>query len=303
MQHKGKSVLVIGGPTAVGKTAVAIKVAQHLKCEILSADSRQFFKKMDIGTAKPIITELSLVKHHFIDHLSVGDKYNANDFRKDALEELDKQFQTRDVAVLVGGSGLYIKAACEGFDEFPELRPGVREQVVEQYQTNGLGWLQAQLLKVDPLHFQNVDRGNPQRIMRALEICISSGRPYSSFLNQPKPESHFQFIKIALNLDRAELHHRIEDRVDKMIDQGLVDEVKELLPFAAVNAMQTMGYRELVGYFNGEHDLETAIELIKRDTRRFARKQITWFNRDKEMTWFSPNDLEAIIAHIEERMK
>jgi len=298
VERKGKNIIVIAGPTAVGKTSVAIVVAQHFNTEIISADSRQFFREMNIGTAKPTKVELGKVKHHFVGHISVEEKYNAGDFQRDAILKLDSLFTQHDVVVIVGGSGLYIKAVCEGFDEFPEVNIEIRESIAEAYKNHGISWLQSQLETLDPIHFEKVDRWNPQRMMRALEVCISSEKPYSSFLTKKKKQAPFNFNKIALDVERAELHRRIENRVDRMIESGLAHEVKQLLKYQNLNALQTVGYREIVQHFEGEYDLATAIELIKRNTRRFARKQITWFKKDGEFKWFSPNEEEKILTYI-----
>jgi tRNA dimethylallyltransferase len=295
-----KHLIVIIGPTAVGKTALSIAVANHFNCEIISCDSRQFFSEMTIGTAVPSTYELVAVKHHFVHNKSIFDNYSVGDFEKDAIAKLDELFQTNNFAVMVGGSGLYVDAVLKGFDEFPEIELSVRAEITENYKMGGISYLQNELNKRDPEYFKVVATDNPQRMMRALEVCIGTGKPYSSFLNRVKKERRFTPMVIGLEADRVQLYIRINHRVDLMIDAGLLDEARELYPQKHLNALQTVGYKELFGYFNGDHTLEFAIEEIKKNTRRFAKRQITWFKRLENVKWFDFNATKVeIISFIE----
>jgi tRNA dimethylallyltransferase len=280
-----KTLIVIAGPTASGKTAVGVELANHYETVIVSADSRQFYREMSIGTAKPSAEELALAKHYFIDSLSITETYTAGDYEKDALSLLDELFKIHNVVILVGGSGLFIKAVCEGFDFFPATKPGVREKLIEELESKGIGYLQERLRLTDPVYHSQVDLNNSQRVIRALEVFESSGTPYSFFRKSGSGERPFQIVKIGLGLEREVLYERINGRVDEMIRRGLVDEAWSLLPYRHLNALNTVGYSELFDYFGGNTDLETAIALIKQNTRRFAKRQMTWFNKDKEITW------------------
>jgi tRNA dimethylallyltransferase len=280
-----KTLIVITGPTAVGKTTVAIELAKKLKTEIVSADSRQFYREMAIGTAKPNKTELSQAKHHFIDSHSIIENFSVGDFEKQALELLDNIFQTNDTAILVGGSGLFIKAICEGFDELPSASAEIRDRLNQEFNDKGLAYLKEKLKSADPAYYQQVDLNNPQRLIRALEVTESTGKPFSSYRKATINKRSFRFIKIGLNLSREILYSRINQRVDEMIKQGLVDEVRSLLPYRHFNALNTVGYSELFDYIDGKTGLETAIELIKQNTRRFAKRQLTWFRKDKDIKW------------------
>lgn len=286
MNHEpSKTLIVIAGPTASGKTAVGIRLAKHFKTVVVSADSRQFYREMSIGTAKPSHEELAAAKHYFIDTLSVTENYTAGDYEQDALKLLDELFKIQNVVILVGGSGLFIKAVCEGFDFFPGIKPGIRERLIEEFEEKGIGSLQEKLQLADPLYFSQVDLNNTQRVIRALEVFESSGKPYSSFRKSGGGERPFQIVKIGLGMEREVLYERINGRVDEMIKHGLVDEARSLLPYRHLNALNTVGYTELFDYFDGKTDLETAMALIKQNTRRFAKRQMTWFNKDKEITW------------------
>lgn len=289
-----KTALFICGPTAVGKTSVALKLAQWLDTEIVSFDSRQFFRELQIGAAPPSREELSAVKHHLVGHLSVEEDYNAGDFEKDALNVLDKIFESKDLVILVGGSGMYMKALAEGFDEMPEIPTEVREQLNKRLQNEGLEGLIESLKIADPEYYSQVDLKNPQRVIRALEVIETTGRPYSHFRKGEKTERPFNILKIGITLPREKLYERINHRVDLMVQAGLEEEVRSLLPFRDKNSMQTVGYREFVRYFDGEWDKETAISEIKKNSRRYAKRQMTWFNRDEEVKWFDPEDLEAM---------
>ncbi len=294
--------IVIAGPTASGKTDVAISVAKHFGCEIISADSRQFYRELKIGTAAPTEAQLAAVKHHFAGHLSIEDSYDVYRYEKEALELLDSLFMKERFAVLTGGSGLYIQAVCEGFDELPDSDQEVRAELRRIFESEGLPALRQMLRKLDPAYAAEVDPSNPNRILRALEVSISTGKPYSSFRKGKINTRPFRIIKICLDLPRQELHERINRRVDDMIKAGLVDEARAFYPHRTLNALNTVGYKELFSHFNGESSLEEAIENIKTNTRRYARRQITWFRRDREMTWCAP-DPQEIIRVIEEKLR
>jgi tRNA dimethylallyltransferase len=288
-QPAKKTLLVITGPTAVGKTAAAIQLAQRYKTVIVSADSRQFYREMSIGTAKPSDEELNAVKHYFINSHSITENFTAGDFEKEALVLLEDLFKIHDIVILAGGSGLYIKAVCEGFDEFPQADPQIRARLNQDFFENGITALQEKLKKADPNYYQSVDINNPQRLMRALQVFESTGTPYSAYRKSTINERPFKIIKIGLNLPRPVLYQRINDRVDMMINQGLVDEAKSLLPFRHLNPLNTVGYTELFDFFDGKSDLNSAISLIKQNTRRFAKRQLTWFGKDKEINWTKDN--------------
>ena len=281
-----KYLITIVGPTAIGKTALSIDLAKHYNCEIISCDSRQFFKEMTIGTAVPSAEELASATHHFIQNKSIFENYTVGDFEKEAIAKLDELFLSNDYAVMVGGSGLYVDAVLKGFDDFPEIDPSVREEVTSNYEKSGIEYLQTELEKRDPNYFEVVAKENPQRMMRALEVCIGSGKRYSSFLNQKKNTRNFTPILIGLEAERSVIYDRINQRVDIMINEGLLAEAKELFPHKDLNALQTVGYRELFSYFEGEISLEFAIEEIKKNTRRFAKRQLTWFKRNENTKWF-----------------
>ncbi len=298
-----KTAIFICGPTAVGKTDVSITLAQDLQTEIISFDSRQFFKELQIGAAPPSREDLDLAKHHLVGHLSVKEEYSAGDFERDALKILDKIFEKKDTAILVGGSGMYMKALAEGFDEMPEIPKEVRERLKHKLQNEGLESLSSQLKTADPTYHAQVDLHNPQRVIRALEIIETTGQPYSQFRKGEKAKRHFNILKVGITLPREELYERINLRVDNMIEAGLEEEVRSLLPFREKNSMQTVGYREFIRYFDGEWDKETAISEIKKNSRRYAKRQMTWFNRDKEIKWFEPKDVEEIRKYILENMK
>ncbi len=295
-----KTLIVIAGPTAVGKTAVAIELAKKLKAEIISADSRQFFKEMSIGTAKPTDVELSQAEHHFINSHSITENFSVGDFEKQVLALLEIIFQKHDTVILVGGSGLYIKAICEGFDELPTASPQIRESLNLEFKEKGIVYLQEKLKLADPVYYQQVDLNNPQRIIRALEVTESTGKPFSSYRKAETNKRPFQIIKIGLNLPREVLYQRINQRVDDMITQGLVEEARSLLPYRDLNALNTVGYAELFDYFDGKTDLKTAVELIKQNTRRFAKRQLTWFRKDEEIKWMSADSPDLIDVIVDE---
>jgi tRNA dimethylallyltransferase len=281
-----KYLLTIVGPTAIGKTSLSIALAQHFNCDIISCDSRQFFKEMRIGTAVPTTEELAGAQHHFIQNISILENYTVGDFEKEAIAKLDELFLTNDYAVMVGGSGLYVDAVLKGFDEFPEIESLIREEVTSKYEKSGIEYLQTELEKRDPKYFEIVAKENPQRMMRALEVCIGTGKPYSSFLNLKKNTRNFTPILIGLDAERSVIYDRINQRVEIMINEGLLVEAKKLFPHKNLNALQTVGYRELFSYFENEISLEFAIEEIKKNTRRFAKRQLTWFKRNENTKWF-----------------
>jgi len=294
-ENGNKRLIVIVGPTAVGKTKVAIELAKVLRTEIVSADSRQLYKEMSIGTAKPSAGELEEVPHHFIDHVSVSRPYDAAQYGSECMTLIHRLFQKYDTLIICGGSGMYIKAALEGFDEMPEVKAGVRDQIIQEYEQNGMNWLQQQVEINDPDYFGEVDKKNPQRLMRALELIRSSGKTASELRKNKKRELSFDVVKIGLELDREMLYDRINTRVDTMIKAGLVDEAKALYPMRANNALQTVGYQEFFGYFDGQYDMDEAVRLLKRNTRRYAKRQLTWFKRDSDIKWFVPENIKGIL--------
>lgn len=293
-----KYLVTVVGPTAVGKTQVSIRIAQLYNTAVVSVDARQFYKEMKIGTATPGDHELQMVPHYFISHLSVTQPYSAGDFEKDAMVRLDELFQSHDVVVAAGGSGLFIRAMLEGLDVFPEVQPEATTEVNRLYHAGGLNALQRLLKEMDPEYYAEVDRNNPQRLMRALSVCLSSGSPYSSFKNKKLAKRNFHPIKIGLELERRLLYQYIDQRVDKMMKAGLVAEVKSLIAFAHLNPLQTVGYTELFDYLRGESTLETAVSLIKQHSRNYAKRQLTWFKKEKDIRWFQPSQLEEIFAYI-----
>ncbi|MCX2574732.1 tRNA (adenosine(37)-N6)-dimethylallyltransferase MiaA [Pedobacter sandarakinus] len=301
--QRSKTLIAIVGPTAIGKTALAIQLARHFETEIVSADSRQFFKEMEIGTAKPNKEELLAAKHHFINSHSVTQLFSTGDFEVDALKVLDEIFRLQDVAILVGGSGLYINAVLNGLDELPEIDLAVREKLNQQLENEGILAIQNMLAEVDPEYYAKVDQHNPQRMIRGLEVFLSTGKKLSSMLSSTRKKRPFDVIKIGLNTDRSILYGTINERVDKMIAAGLVDEVQSLLSCRKLNALNTVGYSEIFDFIDGKITLQSAISAIKQNTRRFAKRQLTWFRRDPEITWFSPNEGDKIITHVEGEIK
>jgi len=301
-EQKNKFLIVVIGPTAIGKTALSINIAQHFHCEIISCDSRQFFREMTIGTAVPSEAELAAAPHHFIHNKSVFENYTVGEFEKEAISKLDLLFKSNDYAILVGGSGLYVDAVLKGFDEFPDIDISVRNVINERYEKSGILYLQDELQKLDPEYFSVVAKENPQRLMRALEVCIGTGKPYSSFLNQKKNQRNFIPIVIGLEADREIIYNCINQRVDMMIDSGLLAEAEKLYPHKKLNALQTVGYRELFEYFDGQFTLDFAISEIKKNTRRFAKRQLTWFRRNENAKWFDYlTPASEITAYIENR--
>ena len=297
-----KHLVVITGPTGIGKTSAGIKIAEHLNTEIVSSDSRQIFKELNIGTAVPSKEELLAIPHHFIHSHSIYDNYNASRYEQEALSLLEKLFEKHQVVLMVGGSMLYIDAICKGIDQMPDADPELRENLKTQLKTEGLESLRRQLQKLDPAYYRKVDLKNPARIIHALEISLMTGKPYSSFRSNPQKKRPFSIIKIALDCNRQELHNSINKRVDKMVEAGLEKEARSFYSQKHLNSLNTVGYREFFTYFDGEISKEKAIELIKRNSRRYARKQLTWFRKDQEMNWFDPNQVDEIIAFIENKI-
>ena len=295
MQKKNKKILLtVVGPTAIGKTSLAIDLALHFGTEIISCDSRQFFKEMSIGTAVPSSEELAQVKHHFIQHKSIFDTYSVGDFERDAITLLKELFKQHNVVIMVGGSGLYADAVVYGLDDFPEVSPEIRNELNELYQKQGITYLQTRLKDLDPIQYTQMDVQNPQRMMRALEVCIASGKPYSSFLNKKETLRDFTNITIGLTAEREVVYNRINERVELMLENGLLIEAQTLFPHKKLNALQTVGYRELFNFFEGKTSLDFAIEEIKKNTRRFAKRQYTWFHKNKDINWFEINQLDKL---------
>jgi tRNA dimethylallyltransferase len=293
-----KTLIVIVGPTAIGKTALAITIANTLNTEIISADSRQFFEEMEIGTAKPSPEELQAAPHHFINSHSVKDLFSTGDFEVEALGRIADLFDEKDQVVMVGGSGLYINAVLNGLDELPETDLSIREALNTRLKEEGIQSIQDELSRLDPEYYSTVDQSNPQRMIRGLEFHLSTGKKLSSFLSKSKKQRPFKTIKIGLNQDRALLYKQINDRVDLMMAKGLLKEVVHLIPFKGYNALKTVGYAELFDYLDGSISLEAAVDKIKQNTRRFAKRQLTWFRRDPEIKWFEPRQSTEIIEYI-----
>jgi tRNA dimethylallyltransferase len=293
-----KVCIIITGATAVGKTSLAIEVAQHFKTSVISADSRQCYKELNIGVAKPSLQQLQLVKHYFINSHSVIEDVNAAIFERYALNAVNEIFQQHDVAVMVGGTGLYIKAFCEGLDDIPAIEADVRNSILAKYETEGLAWLQNEVKEKDREYYATGEIQNPQRLIRALEVKLSSGKSIRAFQEGEKQKRNFKIIKIGLDLPREELYNNINLRVDGMIQQGLLDEVKSLLPYRYFNALQTVGYTELFTHLDNIITIEKAIESIKKNTRHYGKRQLTWFRRDQSIQWFSPIDICQIIDRL-----
>ncbi|HSF55596.1 MAG TPA: tRNA (adenosine(37)-N6)-dimethylallyltransferase MiaA [Algoriphagus sp.] len=298
MADKKKLILVVG-PTAVGKTDLCLNLAKKFKTEIVSCDSRQFYREMNLGTAKPTQEELSQVSHHLINSLSVEEDYDVRKFENDALCILEGIFSRNPIAIMTGGSGLYADAITKGLDEIPDVDPEIRKRIISEFEENGLEWLQSQIEKVDPEYFDQVDRQNPQRLMRALEVYLGTGLKFSSFRIKKTATRPFQIIKIGLDRDREELYRRIDLRMDQMIEAGLFEEAEALFDKRHLNALQTVGYSEIFGYLEGKYDKGEAIRLLKRNSRRYAKRQLTWFRRDSEIHWFHPDQQVEIISWLE----
>ena len=293
-----KTLIIIAGPTAIGKTTLAISLAKHFKTEIISADSRQFYREMNIGTAKPSAVELKEVKHHLINSHSVLDQFNAGDFEKESIELINKLFLDYDQVIMAGGSGLFINAVSHGFDQLPIATDEIRTYLNTILDEKGIKFLQDRLKKIDPVYYKEVDIFNPQRIIRALEVFESSGKTFSSLRTNIKKQRPFNIVKIGLNTDRNLLYERINLRVDQMIKDGLIEEVEGLKSYRHLNPLNTVGYSEIFNYIDGKSTREEAIEKIKQNTRRFAKRQITWFNKSEDINWFKPDEFDSIIQHL-----
>ncbi|WP_439489078.1 tRNA (adenosine(37)-N6)-dimethylallyltransferase MiaA [Algoriphagus sp.] len=301
MSHQSYLILVVG-PTAVGKTNLCLNLAKNYKTEIVSCDSRQFYREMNLGTAKPTAEELNQVPHHFVDSLSIEDEYDVRKFEQDAIALLENLFAKHQVVIMTGGSGLFADAVVNGLDEMPVISPEVRQQLIKEYEEKGITFLQEEVAAHDPEYFLQVDQKNPQRLMRALEIWRGTGRKFSSFRNKSRKERSFKVIKIGLERDREELYTRIDQRMDQMIAAGLFDEAEALYGKRHLNALQTVGYSEIFGFMEGSYDKEEAIRLLKRNSRRYAKRQMTWFKKDESVRWFSPDMIDQIIAYIESQI-
>lgn len=300
---KKNTLINVVGPTAIGKTAISIELAKYFNAEIISCDSRQFFKEMTIGTAVPEPEELESVKHHFIQNKSIFEDYNVGQFEREALKKLEELFAINPIQIMVGGSGLYANAVLNGLDDFPEVDTSIRKKLTDDFNEKGIEYLQSQLKILDEKSFETIAIDNPQRIIRALEICIGSQKPYSSFKNNQKQTRNFNIISVGLNADRSIIYDRINQRVDLMMQKGLLDEAKKLHPYKNLNALQTVGYRELFSYFDNEIPLDFAIAEIKKNTRRFAKRQLTWFRKDETILWFDyQTSLKRVINSISEKL-
>jgi tRNA dimethylallyltransferase len=293
-----KFLIVLLGPTGVGKTDVSINIASHFNTEIISADSRQFFREMRIGTAVPTELQLNSIKHHLVNFLSIEEYYSSSLFERDVLELLSTLFSKNSIILMAGGSGMYIDAVCNGIDDIPDVDPYIRKKYIDKYNEEGIEGLRSTLKLLDPEHYAKVDLKNYKRIIRALEICESAGRPYSSFLKKQKRERDFEIVKIGLERPREELYARINCRVDEMVNLGLEKEARQLYDFRNLNAMNSVGYREFFDFFDGKISREKAIEMIKRNTRRYAKRQLTWWGKDKDIKWFQPENVSGIIDYI-----
>lgn len=293
-----KTLIVIVGPTGVGKTSLCLKIAEYLNTVIINADSRQIFKELPIGTAAPTETERQLIKHFFVGHLHINEYYNASMFENDVIKLLDKLFIDNDNIVLSGGSMMYIDAVCNGIDDIPSVNDEIRKRIQIRYDQEGLEAISKELQRLDPEYFSIVDKKNHKRIIHALEICCSTGKTYTSFRKNIRKERPFRIIKIGLNREREELYSRIDLRVEQMIDNGLIKEAQNVYLHKNLNALNTVGYKELFDYFDGKYSLEEAIFRIKCNTHKYCRKQLTWFKRDTQIRWFSPDNIEEIINYI-----
>jgi tRNA dimethylallyltransferase len=302
-QLQRPTLLVILGPTGVGKTNISLRLAEHFGCPIVSSDSRQFYRELKIGTAAPTEEQISRVKHYFIGSHSVHDEYNAGQYEQDAIQLLDELFQKHKVVMLVGGSMMYIDAVCNGMDEIPTVDAETRAFWQKQYADFGLEFIQAELLRLDPGHYRQVDLLNPKRIIHALEICSMTGKPYSDLRTGQRKLRNFNILKIGLNRPRPELYERINARVDEMMTEGLLQEAEQFYQFRKLNTLNTVGYKELYEYMDGNWTLDFAVNMIKQDSRRYAKRQLTWFNRDKEILWFHPDELESKIELVLQNIK
>lgn len=293
-----KTLIVITGPTAVGKTALCLDIAQHFGIPVINADSRQIYKELKIGTASPTIEQMRRVPHYFVGSLSLHDYYSASLFEQQVLEILQREFEHSDYALLTGGSMMYIDAVCNGIDEIPTVDDATRELLKSRLSNEGLEPLVEELRRLDPEYYEIVDKQNPRRVVHGLEICLMTGKTYTSFRKREKKERPFRIVKIGLNRDREELYNRINQRVDQMMTDGLLDEAQRLYPMRHMNALNTVGYKEMFAYIDGTWTLEEAVERIKGNTRRYARKQLTWYKKDEQIRWFHPDEIEQIYSYI-----
>jgi len=296
------TLLVILGPTGVGKTNISLRLAEHFGCPIVSSDSRQFYRELKIGTAAPTDEQLTRVKHYFIGSHSIFDEYSAGQYELDAINLVEELFKKKNVVMLVGGSMMYIDAVCNGMDDIPTVDAETRKFWMQQYAELGLEYIQNELKRLDPKHYEEVDLQNSKRILHALEICSITGKPYSDLRKGERKERNFNVLKIGLNRPRAELYDRINLRVDEMMDEGLLHEAEQFYQFRQINALNTVGYKELYVYMDGNWTLDFAVNMIKQDSRRYAKRQLTWFNRDKEIHWFHPEEEDKIIDFVNETL-
>ncbi len=294
-----KTVIVIAGPTAIGKTSLAIKLAQYYNTEIISADSRQFYREMEVGTAKPSPEELLSIKHHFVNSLSITDNFSVGDFERESLELIERLFTKHNVVIVVGGSGLFINAIINGFDDLPSSSKDIRDKLTQFYNERGILYLQEKLKEVDLAYYNEVDLHNPQRLIRALEVYEMTGKPFSELRNRTKKNRSFNIIQIGLDTDRKTLYEHINNRVDIMVEKGLVREAENLHSYRHLNSLNTVGYSELFNYFEGNSTLEQAIDKIKQNTRRFAKRQLTWFHKSEDIKWFEPHEFEHTTSYLD----
>jgi tRNA dimethylallyltransferase len=298
-----KYLIIIAGPTAVGKTSLSIQLAKKLNCDIISADSRQIYKEISIGTAKPDSLEMDGIRHHFIDHLSINEDYNAGAFERDVIDFLNQYFKKHNYIIMCGGTGLYIDAVCNGMDNLSQINIELRSEIEINYNQFGLTWLQEKVKQLDPEYYSIVDQKNPARLKRALEVCLSSGKKYSEQRTSPSKERNFLLIKILLNEDRQILYERINNRVDLMMEKGLLNEAKQLFHLRHLNALNTVGYKELFEYFDGKTSLDFAIDEIKKNSRRYAKRQVTWFTKTNEYKQFGNKNIEDILVYLNTELK
>ncbi len=297
-----KNLICIVGPTAVGKTNLCLKLAKNFQTVILSSDSRQFYRELELGTAKPSALELQLIPHYFINSISIFDPYDVKQFEREALALLSELFREHDCAIVTGGSGLFVDVLAHGIDELPPIPKNIRKSLDLRFENEGLATLQEQLAKLDPDYHEVVDLKNPQRLIRALEVCLATGQPYSSFRSKKKIQRPFRILWVGLNRDRAELYQRIDQRMEEMIEKGLFEEARKLYPYRDLNALQTVGYTEIFGYLEAQYDKEEAIRLLKRNSRRYAKRQLTWFRKNPEIKWFHPDQYEEILSYLKDQM-
>jgi tRNA dimethylallyltransferase len=301
--RKNKYLVIIAGPTAIGKTSTGISIAKHFGSPVISADSRQIFKELKIGTAVPSDEQLLAVRHYFVRNISIHDNYNASKYEFEVNQLLSELFEKHSVILLVGGSGLYIDAVCWGIDDLPEIDPEIRKKVQQQFENEGIESLRRDLKLLDPVSYQKVDLRNHKRIQKALEVTLMTGRPYSSFLTAPEKKRNYQIIRIALDMDRTELYNSINQRILSMMENGLENEARSVYPYRNINALNTVGYKELFLYFDGKISRDEAISTIQSNTRKYARKQITWFRKEQSYVWFHPSEINKIIGYIENQIE